>query len=89
MTAVQFLQIDRALCLYSGTVDVRSSVSVVTRLQTGLAGLDCQQEPGVGAGIVLLADATRSTLGNQLPTQRIARCLSCRVKETYMMFSLF
>ena len=43
MTAVQFLQMHRALCLCSDASNVRSSVSVVTRLQTGLTGLDSQQ----------------------------------------------
>jgi len=72
MTAVQFLQMHRALCLYSDASNVRSSVSVVTRLQTELNGLDSQQDLGVElngldsqqdlgveSGILLFAAATK------------------------------
>jgi len=68
MTAVQFLQMHRALCLCSDASNVRSSVSVVTRLQIGLTGLDSQRDSGVGSGILLFAASTKSILGSQIPT---------------------
>jgi len=68
LTAVQFLQMHRALCLCSDAANVRSSVSVVTSLQTGLTGLDSQQDSGVRSGILLFATATKSIQGYQIPT---------------------